>query len=138
MSRHLLLFTLVPALLGIPLAAAGDNWVYHCTDDAGRVLFSDRPCDGAAQKPVRQPAAPRVGTRQPEMQLPGAPVSGRPAPPRNTALRTAADPELRCAGLGRRLEQVNAQLRRGYAPAEGERLRARRRDLEDRLRGECR
>lgn len=138
MSRFFFCCMLALALLGRCPAAGADAWVYRCDGSEEVVVFSDRPCSGPEQDPYSQSAAPQVGTRRLELDLRSTGERASRTAPRAGGSPTVVAEVRRCEARRQRLEQVNARLRRGYTPAEGERLRARRRELEDALRAHCR
>ena len=114
-----------------------DVLVYHCTDDAGHVTFSDRSCSETGETRFRQMAAPEPGSRVVDVKvLPGTPaVSPRPRSFSRDSDRTDSR---WCENSKDRLERINAELRAGYSPSRGERLRRQRRSLENKIRERCR
>jgi hypothetical protein len=135
-------FRLLPAavlLAGFVLSfnIHADVLVYRCTDGAGHVTFSDRSCSGAGETRFRQMAAPEPGSRVVDVKaLPGTPaVSSRPRSSSRDSDRTGSR---WCDNSKDRLERINAELRAGYSPSRGERLRRQRRSLENKIRNRCR
>lgn len=120
----------------LPAAVAGDQ-IYRCREADGSVLFSDRAC-APGQTGIDAPYAPAPGTRSLDTRGLG---EDRPAPVHRRAATGQADsgPQraYECSKRERRLEEVNAKLRRGYTASEGERLRRRRADLEDYIQTFC-
>jgi hypothetical protein len=126
-------------LAGVLLSSKihADVLVYRCTDGAGQVTFSDQSCSGTGETRFRQMAAPAPGSRVVDMKaLPGTPeVSPRPRSFSQDGER--ADSRW-CDNSKDRLERINAELRAGYSPSRGERLRRQRRSLENKIRERCR
>lgn len=125
------------ALLG---AVAGAETIYRC-EGTGVLVFSDRPCapDAAVHAPdgshVTFYDAPPISKRASE------PRSRAPAAAKSTRKGLAADAKHRqtCAKLDQSLREVRTRLRTGYGVKEGERLKARQRQLAERRRLEkCR
>lgn len=136
LSRFRLAAALLAGFILFPEIHA-DVLVYRCADGAGNVTFSDRSCSGTGETRFRQMAAPEPGSRVVDMKaLPETPaVSPRPRSSVHDSDRT----ESRwCDNSKDRLEQINAELRAGYSPSRGERLRRQRRSLENKIRKRCR
>ena len=121
-------------------AVAGAETIYRC-EGPGGLVFSDRPCapDAAVHAAdgshVTIYDAPPISKRASEPR-PRAPTTAKSA--RKSA---AADAKHRkaCAKLSQSLREVRARLRTGYGVKEGERLKARQRQLAERRRLEkCR
>jgi len=130
------------------LGHAGE--VYRCTGSAGEPLFSQRPCGPAGAQVVEidvPPAGPSHGLRASEhVWLAGrerrlrSPSAGRTEIARKPMSGQASQAARRaylCKRKRDALEAVRAELRRGYKPAKGERLRRRRRAHEDYLATFC-
>lgn len=125
------------ALLG---AVAGAETIYRCEGPEGRV-FSDRPCapdaavHAADASHVTFYDAPPISKRasQPRSKAPAAAKSAR------KSLAAAARHRQACARLDESLRELRSRLRAGYGVKEGERLKARQRQLAERRRREkCR
>jgi len=118
-----------PILFQAVPAAAGER-IFRCTDPDGVIVFSDTPC-GRDSRSIDQPAAPKVGTRLVDpADMPR--TQSEPAKSRRTVTsKSSKDREYNCRKKERRLDDVNAKLRRGYKRSEGERLRRQRVELED-------
>ena len=127
-------------------APASGSWIYRCEEPGGQVTFSDKACvtedTRAGQTRYQQETAPVVksivvdpGVYGNDRSLkPGRPGAGKPrGGARNK--RVGAD---RCHGKVTRLSRVNDELRHGYEPARGEKLKRQRRELEDYIRTFCR
>ena len=124
------------------LAGSAGAQVYRCTDSSGEVTFQDVPCSGgslvmfqpvqAAPQGIR--ASERRWLRQREQQ---ARRKNRAAPQRGASERQARQQQQRCWKKEQQLDKVRARLRRGYKPAQGEKLRRQRRSYEDYLSRYC-
>jgi hypothetical protein len=124
------------ALLG---SVAGAETIYRCEGPDG-LVFSDRPC--AADAAVHTADGAHVTFYD------APPISERASEPRSRASTaksarksSAADAKHQkaCARLDRSLREVRTKLRTGYGVKEGERLKARQRQLAERRRLEkCR
>jgi hypothetical protein len=124
------------ALLG---SVAGAETIYRCEGPDG-LVFSDRPC--AADAAVHAADGAHVTFYD------APPISERASEPRSRASTaksarksSAADAKHQkvCARLDRSLREVRTKLRTGYGVKEGERLKARQRQLAERRRLEkCR
>jgi hypothetical protein len=129
-------------LLAVSLAAAAD--IYRCTGTHGEPSFSHTPCANGTR--VTQLHSPPTTTRgsglRPDerawlqararekrrVQHKARPRGGATASRRDTDRQA-----YRCLRKRRALDAVKANLRRGYKPAQGEKLRRRRRAHEDYL-----
>ena len=124
------------------LAGSAAAQVYRCNDSSGGVTFQDVPCNGGslvAVKPVQAApqgirASEKRWLRQREQQ---ARRKSRTAVQRGTTQRQARQQEQRCWKKEQQLDKVRARLRRGYKPAQGEKLRRQRRSYEDYLSRYC-
>jgi hypothetical protein len=125
------------ALLG---SLAGAETIYRCEGPNG-LVFSDRPC--AADAAVHAADGAHVTFYD------APPISERASEPRaraSTAAKSArkssatdAKHRKACARLDQSLREVRTKLRTGYGVKEGERLKARQRQLAERRRVEkCR
>ena len=130
------------ALFCLPALAAT---VYRCDGPEGPA-FRDRPCergvaldlDSAASD--SRPAGPglRPGEREWLRAIRRREAQQRPRPAPRASAQAARDARARrCWRKRQQLEAVRARLRRGYRPAEGERLRRRRHSYEDYLSRFC-
>jgi len=134
---------LIGLLLLPPQLRAAD--IYRCTGDSGEPAFSQRPC-GEASTLVRHRGSPAAfageGLRETERAWLAARSrsAGRRALPAPSAPRQRDADNRRAYQCERRrlaLDAVQAELRRGYRPAKGERLRRRRRAHEAYLSAFC-
>jgi hypothetical protein len=124
------------ALLG---SVAGAETIYRCEGPNG-LVFSDRPC--AADAAVHAADGAHVTFYD------APPISERASEPRSKASTgksarkssaTDANHKKACARLDQSLREVRTKLRTGYGVKEGERLKARQRQLAARRRLEnCR
>ena len=122
------------ALAPIDLVAAAET-IYRC-ESAGGLVFSDRPC--AADAEVHASNGDRVTVYD------APPISKRASEPRSKpakvarSARTSAAADSKrqaaCAKLEQSLREVRTKLRTGYGVKEGERLKARQRQLAERRR----
>jgi len=112
--------------------------IYRCDRD-GAVIYSDRPC--AADAAVHEndgsrvtvyAAPPTSGTASSRSNKPAARKT-KPAHPAGAGLEQR---QVRCAKLDQALRDVRTKMRTGYGVKEGERLKARQRQLNERRRGE--
>jgi hypothetical protein len=131
---------LLGALMGLAEPSAAQTTVYRCTDSDGSVEFRQQPCNtGAAEEALtvedRQTGwVPPSGSASPDA------TAKRTRAPRGTRRASGTDPRQaeRCWEKRRQLEEVEAQLRHGYKPARGERLRRRRSGYEEYIGRFCR
>jgi hypothetical protein len=123
--------------------------VYRCAGEFGEPFFSQRPCRGGAAVVIRTgPAdvAPGPGLRPTERawlaereraQGRSSAAKRRVRQDHAAIERKAKKQAHRCRSKRRSLDEVRARLRRGYQPAQGEKLRRRRRAYEDYLATFC-
>lgn len=136
-----------PALAGAVLVvtlgcapALAQTIVYRCVDPAGAIELRQTPC----------PAHAHGGEIEVEERFTGWVPPSAPEPPRSEPARaspkapgagsrggTSAKRRHECLEQQRKIDEINRALRRGYAPAEGERLRRERRGLEEHLYHHC-
>jgi hypothetical protein len=137
-------------LLLCALASAGRGAeIYRCTGNDGEPLYTQIPCD-ASTRVARPPEAglgPATGIRASERAwLEARERAGRrdAGPTRRSRASGATAPAgparhgYACREKQRALDAVQARLRRGYKPAQGERLRRRRASYEDYIAVFCR
>lgn len=108
--------------------------IYRCAGDAGPV-YSDRPC--AAHADTHEIDDSRVTVYTPEVTAKRLPATTRPAKVRRSKAARLPDParhQASCARLEQSLRDVRTKMRTGYSAKEGERLKARQRQLEQRRR----
>lgn len=141
MRQPTLLLCLLLCHATAPMAAE----VFRCAGDAGEVSFQSWPCDQSSRAPLAfTPAEPqgdglrpseRAWLRQRDAAASGA--AGRKPRSERPRAKDAARQDYQCRRRREQLEAVNSELRRGYKPARGERLRRRRRAYEDYLTTFC-
>jgi hypothetical protein len=125
--------------LGLTPVALGDSpTIYRCDSD-GAVIYSDRPC--AADAVVHENDGSRVTVYAAPPSSGAAPSqsSKRAAHKTRSARPAGADLEQRraqCAKLDQALRDVRTKMRTGYRVKEGERLKARQRQLSERRRSQ--
>ncbi len=124
-------------ILAATTPTPGQSTVYRCTAPDGSVEFREHPC--RAQDTERALAIPdsRTGWVPPQ---PEPPVKQRPAA-KSKRRSTTNDGDRyadRCWKKRQQIESINNELRAGYAPARGERLKRRRREYEAYLNRYCR
>ncbi len=129
----LLCAALLAAALPTPLKILAETRVYRCTAADGSVEFRERSCQGQDQERALEIRDNRTGWVPPE---PEAPVTGKPegksrGKPKPRATATDADRyKERCWNKRQEIQGINNELRAGYKPARGERLKRRRREHE--------
>lgn len=112
--------------------------IYRCVDE-GVTVYSDRPC--ALNADPHEIDDSRVTVYTPAPAAKGAPtaIPAKPEKARRTKAKRLPDPAAHaatCAKLAQGLRDVRTKMRTGYGVEEGERLKARRRQLDDRRRTE--
>ncbi len=129
------------ALLMAGLSARAE--IYRCDGAFGEPSYSQRPCrEGSSQAVIQAPtrnaegaglrAGERAWLREREQQR--AAQKRRPkrsVKTQSETRRAESRQAYRCRTKRRALDAVKRELRRGYKPAKGERLRARRRAYAD-------
>jgi hypothetical protein len=121
-------------LLGFILPASAA--VYRCDGDPPR--FQDAPCGSTGVASVVPAAGGGSGLRRSERNwLRTREAARQAAKPKRSQRRSGsgkvAQQEQRCWRKRQQLERVKAKLRRGYKPAQGERLRRSRKQYEEYL-----
>jgi hypothetical protein len=125
--------------LGLTPVALGDaRTIYRC-DSNGAVTYSDRPC--AADAAIHENDSSRVTVYAAPPSSGAAPSqSGKPATHKTKSARPTGvsleQRRARCAKLDQALRDVRTKMRTGYRVKEGERLKARQRQLSERRRSE--
>jgi hypothetical protein len=132
--------TLCTGGLALLSTVAGAQTIYRCESAAG-LVFSDRPCAADAeihtsdQGHVTVYDAPPISKRASESR-------SRASSAARSARKSAsaqAKHRVACGKLDQSLREVRTRLRTGYGVKEGERLKARQRQLAERRRMEkCR
>jgi hypothetical protein len=131
---RLVVLVLVLTLSGV---CGAQTPIYRCVDENGPV-YSDQPC--AANADPHEIDDSRVTVYTPPPAQKGGAVqatSARPAKASRAKAVRLPDPAKHaaaCARLQQALRDVRTKMRTGYGAKEGERLKARRRQLEERRR----
>lgn len=132
----------------LPAFTAGAE-VYRCAGEFGEPSFSQLPCQGGSTVVIDTGPAdvtPGSGLRPAERAwlAERKRVQGRSSTKKRRARadqaaikRKAKTQAHRCRSKRRSLDELRAKLRRGYKPAQGEKLRRRRRAYEDYLATFC-
>jgi len=112
--------------------------IYRCEAN-GVTVYSDRPCaDGAQPHEIDTSRTTVYEAEQAAAQRPEDKHSAKePARKAKTRPRATQDPDKRkaaCEKLDASLRDIRTKMRTGYGIKEGERLKARSRDLTDRRR----
>jgi hypothetical protein len=132
---------LLGALMGLAGPPQAQTTVYRCTEPDGSVELRQRPCNTGATEEALTVEDRRTGWVPPAAGSAGPDASGKEEPARQGARRaskTDARQAERCWEKRRQLEEVDAELRHGYKPARGERLRQRRSAYEEYIGRFCR
>jgi len=122
-------------LLGICCTAESAQ-IYQCSAGDGAVSYQDTPCGVSAQAAMRvTQSSSQSGLRPAEKawlkQLRKRPKARKKVPKRST--ESSQQQGKTCWKKRQQLDEVRARLRRGYKPAQGEKLRRRRKAYEDYL-----
>lgn len=127
--------TLCAASLALLSSIAGAETIYRC-ESAGGPVFSDRPCAADAAVHATDDSRVTVYDALPISKRASEPRSRASAAGKSTRKSAAADERHRvaCAKLEQSLRDVRTKLRTGYGVKEGERLKARQRQLAERRR----
>lgn len=127
----------IGALAAAPATA---TQIYRCEHASGPPSYQQVPCrGGGGPVELSPPAARWEGLREGERQLLERyrREDARPAKRRARKARDDRPSERSCWQKRQRLERVSAKLRRGYKPAQGERLRRSRDELYEFIRRYC-
>ena len=118
--------------------------VYRCVGEAGEPEFRQQPCGTTAVMRTVSGSSAAAGVRASERAWLEKRKRAKTDKPRKRATGAAAEradkarkQAYRCTQKRRALDAVNAELRRGYKSARGERLRRRRRAHRDYLDAFC-
>lgn len=125
----------------LPEPSAGTRTIFSC-EIAGVRTFSDRPCGSAVQSPATEPGTIELGPlnilESPALSAVSAPAkAGQPSVPRAAAVSSAARRTAKaeaCGHIQQSLRKITSKMRSGYTAKEGERLRERKKDLEEKRR----
>ena len=113
--------------------------IYQCTDEAGGVEYRQTPCIRGTEKSltVEPQTVPWAKVESPRVSDSGS--SGKKARrKRFSGTGSGEVSEKQCWKKAQQLERVQWQLRKGYKPSRGEKLRQKRRELESFRREFCR
>jgi hypothetical protein len=116
--------------------AGAQTTIYRCAGEGGTV-YSDRPCGQNAAPHQIDNSRVTVYTPAPAVKRPVTTASAKPTGSRPAKKPRPPDPakhRLACARLDQSLRDVRTRMRTGYGAQEGERLKARQRLLDQRLR----
>ena len=125
--------------------AVASATVYRCVGEAGEPEFRQQPCGTTAvMRGAAENSASTTGVRASERAWLKKRERVKTDKPKKRATGSAAKraekarkQAYRCTQKRRALDAVNAELRRGYKPARGERLRRRQRAHRDYLDAFC-
>lgn len=129
-----------PIGIGSGQDALAQASVYRCTAPDGSVEFRQRACQEAHVSTQVQIEDNRTGWVPPAGEEPTAPTAKKRAKAQRSS-KVADDEDKyadRCWSKRQQIERVNAQLRAGYSPQQGVKLRRRRSEYEDYLSRYCR
>ncbi len=127
-------------LVGLVVPGAGNAAVYRCPDESGGVVFQQEPCPQGEE--VELDIRTTKWVASPKSAFPDRRRRSVSRSSDQAALSRAAKAQRKqqqaCWKARQRIERIESELRRGYKPARGERLRQQRREQEDYLRAFCR
>ncbi len=112
--------------------------IYRCDGEDG-VVFTDRPCEGGANPHEIDDSRVTVYTPTPAAGRASTSTPAKPSKARRATPGRAADPEqhrTKCARLDQGLRDVRTKMRGGYGAREGDRLKARQRQLNEQRRAQ--
>jgi hypothetical protein len=125
-------------LLTASLDGVAQSTVYRCTAPDGRIEFRERPCDGHHQARELHIPDNRTGWVPPK-PAPRKEAKGEAKPRRRAATAPEQDRHAeRCWEKRQKIQGINNELRAGYTPERGEKLKDRRRAHEAFLNRWCR
>ena len=105
--------------------------IYRCEGEDG-VVYSDRACAAGVDPHELDDSRVTVYTPEPVADRASPETSGKPPKPRRPKAKKTADPaeqRSKCARLAQGLRDIRSKMRAGYDAKEGERLKARQRQL---------
>lgn len=128
---------LLAAAVAAPAPAAAQSSVYRCTAADGSIEFRQHPCARGDHSETLQIQDNRTGWQPPQ---PGSAPKPKGQKARKGATSTSPRKQHveRCWKKRQQIARINNELRAGYKPARGERLKRRRRELEAYLNEFCR
>jgi hypothetical protein len=115
--------------------AGAQTNIYRCLGEAGTV-YSDRPCSQSADRHEIDDSRVSVYTPTPA-DKPATTVSAKTMkakPPSKARLPDPAKHRLTCGRIEQSLRDIRNKMRSGYGVEEGERLKTRQRQLDQRRR----
>lgn len=130
-------FTVCLVVAGPVPAVAG---VFRCPDGEGGVVFQQTPCPQGVELELDVRATEWVASPglQPLQQRKRTGSAARQRSALARAAREERKQKQACWKARQRIERIEAELRHGYKPSKGERLRRQRREQSDYLRAFCR
>lgn len=126
-------------LLTLVVSSGAQPAIYRCVE-AGGVVYTDRPCEGAADPREIDDSRVTVYTPPPVVRSSSKAKPAKPTKPiTDKRARSVRSADLdrhraRCARLDQGLRDVRSKMRTGYGVKEGERLQARQRQLNEQRR----
>ncbi|GFE89214.1 hypothetical protein GCM10011488_41680 [Steroidobacter agaridevorans] len=128
--------TLVLGSLLLTHSVEAQTPIYRCAGGAGTV-YSDRPCAADADLHEIDDSRVTVYTPAPadkQLSTKAATKPMKAKSPRQARLPDPAEHRLTCAKLEQSLRDVRTKMRTGYSAKQGERLKMRQRQLDQRRR----
>lgn len=138
MKVAMFIFVLGAGLLIRPQPTEAQRAIYRCAGEDG-VVFTDRPCQAGADPHEIDDSRITVYTPAPADVRASTASPAKPAKTRAARSGRAADPDqhqAKCARLDQGLRDVRTKMRTGYGAREGERLKARQRQLNEQRRAQ--
>jgi hypothetical protein len=117
--------------------ALAQTTVFRCTAPDGSIEFREHPCQGGVQQRELEIRDNRTGWVPPEPAPREQPKTQRKPKQRSAKPETDKYAD-RCWQKRQQIERIDNELRAGYKPARGERLKDRRREYEAFLNRYCR
>lgn len=133
-----LVFTLGSLLLVCVHAPGAQSVIYRCEGEGG-VVYSDRACGAGADPHEIDDSRVTVYTPEPVDDRASPAVPAKPPKRGRAKPKKIADPgeqRSKCARLDQGLRDIRTKMRAGYGVKEGERLRARQRQLGEQRRAQ--
>ena len=119
----------------MPQPAFTDSTIYRCKTNDGSIEFRSSHCDSGISEEIKIQTKP-TGWIKPESST-SVKSKNKPKPKKAKAVVKAKAADRTCWRAKQKLEQIQWELRKGYKPEKGERLRQRRREQEAYLREFC-
>jgi hypothetical protein len=132
---------LITLFLLILIPLAGTSAVYRCPDAEGAVLFQQLPCSEGSEIKLDVNTtewANAPGSSSPHSKKSKSKKKSDTAATQRKLAQAHKKQEQACWKARQRIEKIEWDLRKGYKPSRGERLRQQRRQQEDYLRQFCR